>query len=129
MSVTRKAVRGAAWTLPTSLATRAIGLVGTSAALIFVGLAFMVAVTLLGIQFINAPQLIYFSNPLDKPRPENWAGITLGALALWLGRILGTQSLVVIAIGLVSAIVDSCTWCCWAVRSTLSAVLRSGMSA
>jgi Na+/H+ antiporter NhaD/arsenite permease-like protein len=31
----------------------------------------------------------------------------LGALALWLGQILGTQSLVVIAIGLVSAIVDN----------------------
>ncbi len=50
---------------------------------IFVGLVLMLAVTLAGIQFIDAPQLVYFSNPHDKPRPENWVGITLGALALW----------------------------------------------
>ena len=31
----------------------------------------------------------------------------LGALAVWLGKVLGTQSLVVIAIGLLSAVVDN----------------------
>ncbi|MFO0918580.1 MAG: hypothetical protein U0872_09730 [Planctomycetaceae bacterium] len=50
---------------------------------ILLGLMLMIAATMLGIQYLDAPQLIYFSNPLDKPRPEAWAGITLGALALW----------------------------------------------
>ncbi|MCC7237315.1 MAG: hypothetical protein IT163_18555 [Bryobacterales bacterium] len=45
-------------------------------------LAVLLGVTWLGWKFINDPKLIYFSNPLDKPRPEIWAGLTLGTLAL-----------------------------------------------
>jgi hypothetical protein len=37
----------------------------------------------LGWKLINQPKLIYFSNRLDKPRPEIWAGLLFGALA-WL---------------------------------------------
>lgn len=44
--------------------------------------AVMVAATAAGWKFINEPKLIYFSNPVDKPRPEIWAGFLLAALAL-----------------------------------------------
>jgi len=36
----------------------------------------------IGIALINAPKLIYFSNPIDKPRDESWAGLLVGAFAL-----------------------------------------------
>lgn len=35
-----------------------------------------------GIHFINQPKLIYFSDPINKPRDESWAGFLFGALAL-----------------------------------------------
>ena len=37
---------------------------------------------IVGIHFINEPKLIYFSNPVDKPREESWAGLLFGSLAL-----------------------------------------------
>lgn len=39
-----------------------------------------------GWKLINEPKLIYFSNPVDKPRAEIWAGFLLAgiALLLWL---------------------------------------------
>lgn len=42
--------------------------------------------TWLGWKIINEPKLIYFSNPIDKPRPEVWAGLLCGALVFlgWL---------------------------------------------
>jgi hypothetical protein len=50
------------------------------------GLLLMVAGTWLGWRLINEPRLIYFSNPLDRPRPEVWAGLFVGAafLLVWL---------------------------------------------
>lgn len=36
----------------------------------------------IGIAFINAPRLIYFSDPLNKPRDESWAGLLVGSIAL-----------------------------------------------
>ena len=46
----------------------------------------MVFGTWLGWQFLNNPKLIYFSNRLDRPREELWAGLWLGGLLLlaWL---------------------------------------------
>jgi hypothetical protein len=35
-----------------------------------------------GIRFINEPKLIYFSDPVNEPRDEWWAGLLLGAVAL-----------------------------------------------
>ena len=35
----------------------------------------------LGWKLINEPKLIYFSNPLDKPREESWAGLLFAAAA------------------------------------------------
>jgi hypothetical protein len=41
-----------------------------------------------GWKLINEPKLIYFSNRLDRPRPEIWAGFLLAGIALlwWLSR-------------------------------------------
>lgn len=36
----------------------------------------------LGLTLINEPKLIYFSNRLDKPREESWAGLLFAAIAL-----------------------------------------------
>ncbi len=43
--------------------------------------------TWVGWKLINEPKLIYFSNRLDRPREEIWAGFLLAALTLmvWLG--------------------------------------------
>lgn len=50
---------------------------------IAVGLGLMVLGTVLGRTFIDEPKLAYFSNRLDKPREEIWAGLTLGTALLW----------------------------------------------
>ena len=48
--------------------------------------ALMVAGTWVGWKLINQPKLIYFSNRVDKPREELWAGLLLGGFVLlgWL---------------------------------------------
>ena len=50
------------------------------------GFVIMVIGTWLGWQYLNNPKLIYFSNRLDRPREELWAGLWLGGLLLlvWL---------------------------------------------
>ena len=50
------------------------------------GFAIMAFGTWLGWQYLNNPKLIYFSNRLDRPREELWAGLWLGGLLLlaWL---------------------------------------------
>lgn len=45
------------------------------------GLAAMIAATWAGWRLVNAPKLVYFSDPLNKPREELWAGLLAGALA------------------------------------------------
>ncbi len=52
------------------------------------GFALMTIVTWVGWWFINHPKLVYFSNRLDKPREEVWAGLLLGVIAYlaWMGR-------------------------------------------
>ncbi|MBI3681766.1 MAG: hypothetical protein HY235_15400 [Acidobacteria bacterium] len=47
---------------------------------IAVALASIVAGTYAGWKWINEPKLIYFSDPVNKPRAEIWAGLLLGAL-------------------------------------------------
>lgn len=49
-----------------------------------IGLAIFVALTYAFWWFINHPRLIYFSNRLDRPREEMWAGLFAGALGLLL---------------------------------------------
>lgn len=62
---------------------------------VIIGLGLMLAATYLGWKVVNEPKLIYFSNPHDKPRPEIWAGLLFGGVALlaWLNRKGVTASL------------------------------------
>jgi hypothetical protein len=46
------------------------------------GFVIMVIGTWLGWRYLNSPKLIYFSNRLDRPREELWAGLWLGGLLL-----------------------------------------------
>ncbi len=48
----------------------------------FAVFAFMLIGIFIGLYWINQPKLIYFSDPVVKPRDESWAGFLLGALAL-----------------------------------------------
>ena len=63
---------------------------GLIAAFAAVGVGFggtiMVLGTWLAWKYVNSPKLIYFSNLLDRPREELWAGLWLGGLLLvaWL---------------------------------------------
>ena len=36
----------------------------------------------LGIELVNVPRVVYFSDPINKPRDESWAGILLAAALL-----------------------------------------------
>lgn len=53
----------------------------TSRSLLLALLCLLVGV-MIGLHFINQPKLAYFSNPVDRPRDESWAGFLLGTLAL-----------------------------------------------
>jgi hypothetical protein len=44
--------------------------------------AWMLVWVVIGIHFINEPKLIYFSDPVNEPRDESWAGFFLGTIAL-----------------------------------------------
>ena len=76
-------LKGAIWGL---LAGAILGLVLTRERYgrkqIVFALLVMIATTVIGWKFINEPKLIYFSDPVNKPREEVWAGLALGALAL-----------------------------------------------
>lgn len=51
-------------------------------------LALLIVGTFLGWKFIDEPKLLYFSNRLDRPRAELWAGLLIGGLFFlaWLWR-------------------------------------------
>ena len=46
------------------------------------GLVLLLLGTLVGWKLINEPKLIYFSDPLVKPRAEIWAGLLIGTIFL-----------------------------------------------
>jgi len=56
------------------------------AADLVVAFALMIAGTFVGWKLVNQPKLIYFSDPVNKPREELWFGLLLGAVLLlaWL---------------------------------------------
>lgn len=79
------AIKGAAWgLLGGAFLGIALGRVPRTRAMI--GFAWMVVGTWIGWQVVNHPKLIYFSNRLDRPREELWAGLLLGGLLMlaWL---------------------------------------------
>lgn len=89
------AVKGGAWGL---LAGAVIGMGFEAERLTLRQVAetlgiFLVAM-MIGIALINQPKLLYFSDPINKPRAEIWAGILFGAVALlWRLRALGVGRL------------------------------------
>ena len=90
--LTGLAVKGAVWgllgggVLALSMVRQRFTFPQIAIALLAMGLA-----TQAGWKLINEPKLVYFSNLHEKPRPELWAGLGLGGLALlgWLNdRVL-----------------------------------------
>ena len=49
---------------------------------ILVAMVLLLIGILVGFKLINDPKIIYFSDPINKPRSESWAGLLFGALAL-----------------------------------------------
>lgn len=84
------ALKGAVWG---ALAGAVIGLGFTPRPLLVLGSAAVMSLaTWVGWKFVNEPKLIYFSDPINKPRPEIWAGFLLAAIALagylaWSGKL------------------------------------------
>jgi hypothetical protein len=78
------AIKGAAWGL---LGGAAIGaaLQRIEAIRAATGFALMALGTWAGWRLVNSPRLIYFSNRLDRPREELWAGLLLGGVLLLAG--------------------------------------------
>ena len=87
------ALKGAVWGL-TGGAFVAAGLGNVQLKRLARALAAFLAAVALGWAAINQPKLVYFSNLLDRPREEVWAGLLLGGLAFafllrdvpWMGR-------------------------------------------
>ncbi len=78
------ALKGGAWGLSGGAILGAAllrGRPGWSPRRFHIALASMLAATWAGWRFVNAPKLVYFSDPLNKPREELWAGLIAGALA------------------------------------------------
>jgi len=79
------AIKGAVWGLLGG-AFLGIALARPGRRRVILGLLLMIGGTWIGWKLINAPKVIYFSNLLDRPREELWAGLWLGGLFLlgWL---------------------------------------------
>lgn len=75
-------IKGAVWGL---LGGAVIGAALVARPARRLGLELAIAATppafFLGWKLINDPKLVYFSNPLDKPREESWAGLLFAAVA------------------------------------------------
>ncbi|GMW01391.1 MAG: hypothetical protein AMXMBFR84_25280 [Candidatus Hydrogenedentota bacterium] len=75
-------VKGAVWGL-LGCAVLAVGLTRNQYKYTTLLAAFAVSIVAfyIGIKLINEPKLIYFSNRLDRPRDESWAGLLFAAIA------------------------------------------------
>lgn len=74
-------VKGAVWGLSSGLFL-AVGLLHAriEKRIVVVGMLLFFVGMLLGFKLINDPKLIYFSDPINKPRAESWAAIAFGAM-------------------------------------------------
>ncbi len=81
--LTGLAVKGGVWGLLGG-ALLGVGLVYERARRrqLLIALLLMTAGAWAGWTFVNEPKLIYFSDPVDKPRPEIWFGFLLAGLAV-----------------------------------------------
>ncbi|MGB9611677.1 MAG: hypothetical protein ACPL7M_11955, partial [Bryobacteraceae bacterium] len=81
------AVKGGVWGLAGGAVFGAgllRGRTGWKDARFLCGLVAMLAATWAGWRLVNAPRLVYFSDPLNRPREEVWAGLLAGAVAFLL---------------------------------------------
>jgi hypothetical protein len=88
--LTGLAIKGAQWGLAGGVfAGLGLMLEKYRAREIAIGLALLVLGTALATKFIDEPKLLYFSNRLDKPREEVWAGLLAGGTGLvaWLASV------------------------------------------
>jgi hypothetical protein len=76
-------VKGAVWGLGGG-AILALGLIHNRIPkkTVLMSLAILLIGLIVGFKLINDPKLIYFSDPINKPRDESWGGLLIGALAL-----------------------------------------------
>jgi heme A synthase len=75
------AVKGATWGLLGG-ATAGLALAPPTRSRLAITLIAMLAAAWLGWRVVNEPKIIYFSNLLDRPRPEVWAGLLLAGLVV-----------------------------------------------
>lgn len=77
------AVKGAVWGLVGGAVIGVALTLGHSARrTLWIALLWLVGGTWLAWRMVDHPRLLYFSNLLDRPRPELWAGLLLGGLVL-----------------------------------------------
>ena len=76
-------IKGAVWGLGAG-AILGLGLIHKRIPKKIILIAFIVLLIgiLIGFKLINDPKFIYFSDPINKPRDESWAGLLFGAIAL-----------------------------------------------
>ena len=76
-------VKGAVWGLGGG-AILALGLIHNKIPrkTILRAFVFLMIGLFVGFKLINDPKLIYFSDPVNKPRPESWGGLLFGAIGL-----------------------------------------------
>lgn len=76
-------LKGGVWGLITGLFI-GLGLVHQriKTKIIITGFLIFLIGYLIGLKLINDPKILYFSNPLDHPRNESWAGLLFAAVGL-----------------------------------------------
>ena len=76
-------LKGAVWGLGGG-AILGLGLVHTRVPRITIIISLLIFLVglILGLKLVNDPKLIYFSDPINKPRSESWAGLLFGSMAL-----------------------------------------------
>lgn len=72
----------------------------------WVALVLLVAGTWLGWWLIDQPKRLYFSNLLDRPRAEIWAGLLTGTFLFlgWIAVVLQARARLVLALALLGAV-------------------------
>jgi len=93
-SVVGLGVKGAVWGFLGGAVLGVSFLRDLSRRTLFVALLLLVGGTWLGWRFVDKPKLIYFSNLLDRPREEVWAGLMLGGVGFlgWMIYALGGRA-------------------------------------
>ncbi len=59
---------------------------------IIIGFLIFLIGFVIGLQLINEPKVLYFSNPFDRPREESWAGLLFAAVGLLIYLKIKTQA-------------------------------------